>query len=92
MADPPILKGAVKSKEERLKETITLLMKLPSVGIPRMHPLFLIVKEKMSTWVNGGDAISERIDFGSHWGELILPTKPGRVSSLDLKAKKQPKP
>lgn len=78
----------VKPREERLKETITLLNKLPEVGIPKTHPIFLSVKELMSAWVNMGAAISERLDFGSHWGDLTLPVKTGRVASLDMKVKR----
>lgn len=79
----------VKPKEERLKETLTLLGKLPEVGIPKTHPLFVKVKEMMSGWVNMGPAVCERIDFGSHWGDLTLPVKAGRVASLDMKLKRR---
>jgi hypothetical protein len=78
----------VKPREERLKETITLLNKLPEVGIPKTHPLFLRVKRLMTDWVNMGSTVSERIDFGSHWGDLTLPVKAGRVASLDMKVKR----
>jgi hypothetical protein len=78
----------VKPREERLKETITLLNKLPEVGIPKTHPLFLRVKDLMTGWVNMGPVVSERIDFGSHWGDLTLPVKAGRVASLDMKVKR----
>jgi hypothetical protein len=78
----------VKSKEERLKETLTLLRKLPEVGVPQGNPVYQHVKECMSTWVNMGPAYSERIDFGSHWGELLLPVKTGRTASLELKVKR----
>jgi hypothetical protein len=42
----------------------------------------------MTAWVNGGPAVTEKIDFESHWGTLVLPVKEGNVSSLDLKVKK----
>ena len=79
----------IKPKSERLSETITLLKKLPEVGIPNTHPIYFKVKDAMSTWVNMGDAISERMDFGSHWGDLNLPVKTGRVASLDMKVKRR---
>jgi hypothetical protein len=78
----------LKPKEERLTETITLLKKLPEVGIPQSHYMFTQVKDRMSSWVADGPALSERLDFGSHWGDLTLPVKQGRVASLDLKAKR----
>ena len=78
-----------KPKAERLKETITLLKKLPEVGIPRESYAYSQVQELMTTWVSDGPAVSEKIDFESHWGELILPVRAGKVASLDLKAKKK---
>ena len=78
----------IKPKAERLKETITLLKKLPEVGIPREAYAYSQVQDLMTAWVNGGPSISETIDFESHWGNLTLPVKLGRVASLDLKVKK----
>ena len=78
----------IKSKGERLKETITLLKKLPEVGIARESWAYSQVQDLMTAWVNGGPAVTEKIDFESHWGTLVLPVKEGKVSSLDLKVKK----
>lgn len=78
----------IKSKGDRLKETITLLKKLPEVGIPTSHYLYDQVKDRMTTWVSDGPAYSERFDFGTHWGDLSLPVKEGRWASLNLVAKK----
>lgn len=80
--------SGVKSKAERLKETITLLKKLPEVGIARESWAYSQVQDLMTAWVNGGPAVTEKIDFESHWGTLVLPVKEGKVSSLDLKVKK----
>jgi hypothetical protein len=80
--------SGVKSKAERLKETITLLKKLPAVGIARESWAYSQVQDLMTAWVNGGPAVTEKIDFESHWGTLVLPIKEGNVSSLDLKVKK----
>ena len=78
----------IKSKAERLKETITLLKKLPEVVIARESWAYSQVQDLMTAWVNGGPAVTEKIDFESHWGTLVLPVKEGKVSSLDLKVKK----
>lgn len=78
----------IKSKAERLKETITLLKKLPEVGIARESWAYSQVQDLMTAWVNGGPAVTEKIDFESHWGTLVLPVKKDKVSSLDLKVKK----
>jgi hypothetical protein len=80
--------SGVKSKAERLKETITLLKKLPEVGIARESWAYSQVQDLMTAWVNDGPAVTEKIDFDSHWGTLVLPIKEGKVSSLDLKVKK----
>lgn len=76
-----------KDKAERLKETITLLKKLPEVGVARESYAYSQVQDLMTEWVNGGGYKKEVIDFESHTGTLILPIVEGRVSSLDLKVK-----
>lgn len=77
-----------KSKGERLKETITLLKKLPEVGVARESYPYSQVQDLMTEWVNGGGYKKEVIDFESHTGTLTLPIAEGQVSSLDLKVKK----
>jgi hypothetical protein len=78
----------IKSKGERLKETITLLKKLPEVGVARESYPYSQVQDLMTEWVNGGGYKKEVIDFESHTGTLTLPIVEGNVSSLDLKVKK----
>jgi hypothetical protein len=82
------MSDSIKPKAERLKETITLLKKLPQVGIPDNSYMYEKVKGLMTAWVNDGPAVTERLDFKTHWGTLILPTQLGKVSSLDLKVKR----
>ena len=81
----------IKPKEERLRETITLLKKLPEVGVPRGSFAYTQVQDLMTTWVHDGPGHKETIDFQSHWGYLVLPVVQGTVSSLDLKAKARTK-
>jgi hypothetical protein len=76
-----------KSKFERVKETVTLLKKLPKVGVPVESYAYSQVQDLMTAWVNDGPATRTTIDFESHIGELVLPVEEGKVSSLDLKAK-----
>lgn len=78
----------MKSRIERLKETITLLKKLPTVGVARESYPYSQVQDLMTAWVNDGPATRTTIDFESHLGELVLPIEEGKVSSLDLKIKK----
>ena len=68
-------------------ETVTLLKKLPKVGVPVESYPYSQVYDFMNTWVNGAAASRHIIDFESHEGILVLPDKEGQVSSLDLKAK-----
>jgi len=78
-----------KSKAERVKETVTLLKKLPTVGVPVESYPYSQVQDFMTEWINGAAASKHIIDFISHEGTLVLPDKEGQVSSLDLKAKKK---
>ncbi len=79
---------AEKPKEDRLKETVTILKKLQEVGIADTDPGYLDVKGKMSDWVKSGEAASYKIDFHRHGrrGELVLPRRADRAASLNLKA------
>ena len=78
-----------KSKAERVKETVTLLKKLPKVGVSDISYEYCQIKDLMTAWVNGAAASTHIIDFGSHIGTLVLPDKDGQVCSLDLKANKK---
>jgi len=77
----------LKSKGERLKETITLLKKLPEVGVARESYPYSQVQDLMTEWVNGGSYKKDVNDVVSHTGTLTLPVIEGKVSSLDLKVK-----
>ena len=79
----------LKPKSERLKETIVLLKKLPEVGVPSSSYVYEQVKDKLTAWVSDGPACDERIDFGTHWGDLNLPVKAGRVATLNLIVKRK---
>ena len=70
-----------------MKETVTLLKKLPKVGVAVESYAYSRVQDFMTEWVNGAEASRHLIDFDSHEGILVLPDKEGQVSSLDLKAK-----
>jgi hypothetical protein len=79
----------VKTKGERLKETVTLLKKLPEVGVPTSSYVYEQVKQQMTTWVSDGPAFDDRFDFGTHWGDLKLPVKKSQVASLNLVLKRK---
>jgi len=77
-----------KTKEDRVREAVTLLKKLPTAGIPTSHEVYLHVNDRISNWVKMGLPSSETIDLGSHTGELVLPVVKDENISFHLKAKK----
>jgi hypothetical protein len=76
-----------KSKEDRVKETITILNKLKEVGIAETDPAYQEVKTHMSVWVSNGESAVYKIDFHRHGrrGELVLPKRADRAAGLSLK-------
>lgn len=79
--------AAEKPKEERLKETITLLKKLQEVGIPKTDPGYAEIQAKMTAWVNMGPQDSFTIDFVrvARRAEVVLPRRADRAASINLK-------
>jgi hypothetical protein len=76
-----------KPKEDRLRETLTILQKLNEVGVPATDPGYLEVKARMSQWVKDGAATVAKIEFPriTRRGELVLPWRADRAASLNLK-------
>lgn len=79
-----------KTKEDRVKETVTILRKLQEVGIADTDPGYKQVKELMTAWVATGEASSHTVDFyrAGRRGELTLPRRADRAAGLALKALK----
>ena len=79
-----------KTKEERVRETVTILKKLQEVGIADSDPGYKQVKELMTAWVATGEAASHTIDFyrAGRRGELVLPRRADRAAGLALKVLK----
>lgn len=76
-----------KTKEERVRETITLLQKLPKAGIPTSHEVYLEISEIMREWVKDGLPRSQEFDLISHRGYLTLPATRGTTVSFAMKVK-----
>ena len=76
-----------KTKEDRVKEAVTLLKKLPTAGIPSSHEVYIHVNDQVINWVKTGIPTSEIIDLGTHTGELILPALKDVNISFHLKKK-----
>ena len=77
-----------KTKGERVKESITLLKKLPEAGIPAHHEVYIQINESLSKWVSLGIPSCQTIDLGTHLGELKLPIVKDETISFHMKAKK----
>jgi len=77
----------MKSKEERVKEGITILKKLRGVGIPPMNFGIQTVQKKISEWVNSGSAIKEIISIPNYDRDahLTLPQQKGQTAELVLR-------
>jgi hypothetical protein len=77
-----------KTREERVKETVTLLHKLPKAGIPTSHEVYLEISEIMREWVKDGLPRSKEFDLLSHRGVLTLPATTEASVSFSMKVKK----
>jgi len=77
----------MKSKEDRVKEGITILKKLRGVGIPPMNFGIQTVQKKISEWVNSGSAIKEIISIPNYDRDahLSLPQQKGQTAELVLR-------
>jgi hypothetical protein len=78
----------LKSKEDRVKETIEILKKLRDLGVIEREPGYVLTKQKFTEWINTGEAWSGDIDFPmlQRKAEIVLPARADRVASLLLKA------
>lgn len=73
---------AEKTKEERVREGMKILMKLKELGVPQTNSGFLEVKNAVSMWITDGRAIEiKKINFFpfDRMGDLILP----RISGIE---------
>jgi hypothetical protein len=85
--DPYMRNGKpLKSKMDRVKESITILKKLKELGIPSNEPGYTMTKQKLDEWIAGGDLWEGRIDFPrfQRRAELLLPVRPDRVVSMTI--------
>jgi hypothetical protein len=76
----------LKSKADRVKESITILKKMKELGIPSNEPGYYLTKQKLDEWINGGEQWEGRIDFPrfQRRAELVLPIRPDRVVSMTI--------
>jgi hypothetical protein len=79
-----------KSKEDRLKEGISLLKQMKDLIKDDEHPGYLELKQAISTWVNDGKAYDGKIDFYDHhrYAEVSLPRSANKAATVAFKNKK----
>lgn len=78
-----------KTKEERLKEGLSLLNQLKDAHIKENGNGFQEFKQKISEWVNTGLAWSGTIPFQEHGriGEVDLPRYNNKAAGMHFKVK-----
>lgn len=80
-----------KTKEERLKEGISLLTQLKTNGVRGNSLGFLVLKQKISEWVDSGEPWDGTVPFEEYGREAIvsLPKYDNKAAGLHFKVKKQ---
>lgn len=79
----------IKSKEERLKEGLSILNQLMEAGV-NQHMGFKELKDRISEWVKSGESWSGTISFSEHGriAEVDLPKYNNRAAGLNFKVKR----
>jgi hypothetical protein len=85
-----------KSKEDRLKEGLSLLNQLKTNGVRANSLSFMDLKQKISTWVASGEPWDGTVPFPEYGREAIvsLPKYDNRAAGINFKctfSKKVPK-
>jgi hypothetical protein len=76
-----------KSKGDRVKESVQILTKLKSLGIPQNDVGYLLTKQALDIWISNGDKASHEIPFplANRTGYLELPSKASQSIQFVLK-------
>jgi hypothetical protein len=78
-----------KTKEERLKEGISLLTQLKNANVKELIYGYQELKRQISKWVNTGEAWEGTIAFPEHGREAIvdLPTYNNKAAGIQFNVK-----
>jgi hypothetical protein len=77
-----------KTKEERVREGMTILRQLAEVGVEDTNPGVHAIKDAVRAWIaDGRPVILKKVDFGriDRVGSLLLPQRAGVQPTLTLK-------
>ena len=79
-----------KTKEERLKEGVSLLTQLREAGVKQSYGGFQELKTRISEWVNTGEPWEGSVSFPEHGrvAELELPKYNNKPAGMHFKVKK----
>lgn len=79
---------AEKTKGDRVRESVEILMKLKEIGIPTNDVGYMLTKELLDAWIQDGLQREEQIPFprALRTGHIILPAREGRKAQFVLKA------
>jgi hypothetical protein len=77
----------LKTREERVKEGITLLRRLKETGVPTTSPSFKDIQQLVSDWVIRGEAISSTVHIlrSDRDAVITLPAEVGKTAQIVLK-------
>ena len=76
-----------KPREERVKETITLLKRMLELGIPATEPGYKMLKEKFRDWCKeDGEAWIGEVYFPrfGRRAEVVLPIQKDRAATVNI--------
>ena len=78
----------LKTKEERVKDTVKLLLQLKDIGIPSTDSGYLETKQHLDAWILDNEPRQVKIQFprALRVGHLMLPRVAGRAPTFVLKA------
>jgi hypothetical protein len=79
-----------KTKEDRLKEGLSLLNQLKTNGVRANSLSFLDLRQKISAWIETGDPWDGTVPFPEYQREAIvsLPKYDNRAAGINFKVKK----
>jgi len=80
-----------KTKEDRLKEGLSLLNQLTTNGVRANSLSFMDLKQKISAWVTSGEPWDGTVPFPEYGREAIvsLPKYDNRAAGINFKVKKE---
>jgi hypothetical protein len=84
------VKKEQKTKEERLKEGITLLKQLRENGVSDTSNSFIVLKGVVSEWVTSGNPVTDVVPFPEYGrvAEIDLPKYNNRSAGINFKVKR----